>query len=44
MALTAPILFWLNGLYLRVTGVLARAAADEEETGWRRRSAARSSR
>jgi hypothetical protein len=36
MALTAPILFWLNGLYLRVTGALARADADEIETGWRR--------
>ena len=30
-------LFWLNGLYLRVTGVLARLAADEEEADWRRR-------
>jgi hypothetical protein len=38
MAVTAPILIWLNGLYLRVTGILARAAADEEETGgWSRR-------
>ena len=25
MALTAPVLIWLNGLYLRVTGILARA-------------------
>ena len=37
MALTAPILIWLNGLYLRVTGILARAEADEEESGWSRR-------
>jgi hypothetical protein len=37
MALFAPVLFWLNGLYLRVTGVLARLAAEEEETGWHRR-------
>ena len=36
MALFSPVLFWLNGLYLRVTGVLARLAADEEETGWHR--------
>ena len=36
MALTAPMLIWLNGLYLRVTGALARAAADEQESGWRR--------
>jgi hypothetical protein len=37
MVLTAPILIWLNGLYLRVTGILARAQADEDESGWRRR-------
>ena len=37
MALTAPVLLWLNGLYLRVTGVFARVEADEEEGGWRRR-------
>jgi hypothetical protein len=37
MAIFSPVLFWLNGLYLRVTGVLARLAEDEEETGWRRR-------
>ena len=37
MVLTAPILIWLNGLYLRVTGILARAEADEEESGWSRR-------
>jgi hypothetical protein len=36
MAATAPILIWLNALYLRVTGAVARAEADEEETGWRR--------
>jgi hypothetical protein len=38
MAIFAPVLFWLNGLYLRVTGVFARLAADEGETGWRRRA------
>jgi hypothetical protein len=37
MALFSPALFWLNGLYLRVTGVLARLEADEEEAGWQRR-------
>jgi hypothetical protein len=37
MALFSPVLFWLNGLYLRVTGILARLAAEEEETGWHRR-------
>jgi hypothetical protein len=37
MAIFSPVLFWLNGLYLRVTGVLARLAEDEEETGWHRR-------
>jgi hypothetical protein len=37
MVLTAPILLWLNGLYLRVTGILARAEADEDESGWSRR-------
>ena len=37
MALFAPILFWLNGLYLRVTGIMARLEAEEEETGWHRR-------
>ena len=37
MAIFAPALFWLNGLYLRVTGVLARLAEDEEEADWRRR-------
>jgi hypothetical protein len=37
MAVTAPILIWLNNLYLRVTGILARAAADEDESGWSRR-------
>jgi len=30
MALFAPVLFWLNGLYLRVIGVL-RAGEDDEE-------------
>jgi hypothetical protein len=37
MAAFSPVLFWLNGLYLRVTGVLARLAEDEDEAGWRRR-------
>jgi hypothetical protein len=37
MVLTAPALIWLNGLYLRVTGILARAEADEDESGWSRR-------
>jgi len=35
MALFAPALFWLNGLYLRVTGVLT--ANDEEDSGRRLR-------
>jgi hypothetical protein len=33
----SPFLYWLNGLYLRVSGVLARLEADEREAGWRRR-------
>jgi hypothetical protein len=37
MGLFSPVLFWLNGLYLRVTGVLARLAEDEDESGWHRR-------
>jgi hypothetical protein len=37
MALFAPVLFWLNGLYLRVSGVLAQLVAEQEETGWHRR-------
>ena len=37
MALFSIVLFWLNGLYLRVTGVIARLEAEEEETGWQRR-------
>ncbi|MGH2950667.1 MAG: hypothetical protein ACRDKX_01315 [Solirubrobacterales bacterium] len=37
MALFSPALFWLNGLYLRVTGVLARLEADQDEAGWHRR-------
>ena len=36
MAAFSPILFWLNGLYLRVTGVLDRLEADEEDAGWHR--------
>jgi ABC-type dipeptide/oligopeptide/nickel transport system permease component len=37
MAAFAPALFWLNGLYLRVSGVLARLEEDEEDSDWRRR-------
>ncbi|MQA74101.1 MAG: hypothetical protein GEU88_07155 [Solirubrobacterales bacterium] len=37
MAAFALALFWLNGLYLRITGVLARLAEDEREADWRRR-------
>lgn len=37
MALLSPALFWLNNLYLRVSGVLDRLAEDEEESGWHRR-------
>jgi ABC-type proline/glycine betaine transport system permease subunit len=37
MALFSPFLFFLNNLYLRVTGVLDRLAEDEEESGWQRR-------
>jgi hypothetical protein len=33
MALFAPVLFWLNGLYLRVIGVLG-AGEDDEERRW----------
>jgi hypothetical protein len=38
MVLFANVLFWLNGLYLRVTGVAARREADLRETGWQRRA------
>src|SRR6266516_1831902 len=34
MALFAPVLFWLNGLYLRVIGVLGE---DDEERRWHTR-------
>lgn len=37
MALFSPVLFWLNFLYLRVSGVLARLEEDELESGWQRR-------
>src|SRR5688500_15740986 len=37
MLVVATFLVWLNGLYLRVTGVLRRLEADEEEGEWRRR-------
>ena len=36
MALFAPVLFWLNGLYLRVIGVLG-AGEDDEERRWHTR-------
>ena len=38
MALFSPVLFWINGLYLRVTGVMARLDEDEREVGWHRRA------
>jgi hypothetical protein len=37
MALFTPALFWLNNLYLRVTGVFERIAEDELDAGWQRR-------
>jgi hypothetical protein len=37
MATFAPVLFWLNNLYLRVTGVLERLEEEELEFGWERR-------
>ena len=37
MLVGATFLFWLNGLYLRVTGVIRRLEADEDEADWRRR-------
>ena len=37
MALFSPALFWLNNLYLRVTGVFERLEEDEREAGWQRR-------
>jgi hypothetical protein len=37
MAAFSPVLFWLNNLYLRVTGVLDRLDEDEEEADWQRR-------
>ena len=37
MALFSPVLFWLNNLYLRVTGIARRLEEDEREAGWRRR-------
>jgi ABC-type dipeptide/oligopeptide/nickel transport system permease component len=37
MVVYSPLLFWLNGLYLRVTGVLDRFDEEEEEPEWRRR-------
>ena len=37
MALFTPALFWLNALYLRVTGIWARIQAEQEEFGWSRR-------
>jgi hypothetical protein len=37
MAAFSTALFWLNNLYLRVTGVWARLEEDELEAGWQRR-------
>lgn len=37
MAAFSPALFWLNNLYLRVTGVFERLSEDEREAGWQRR-------
>ncbi len=37
MALFSPVLFWLNFLYLRVSGALDRLEQDELESGWQRR-------
>ena len=37
MVVFSPALFWLNGLYLRVTGTLRRLEQEERESGWRRR-------
>jgi len=37
MAAFTPALFWLNNLYLRVTGVFERLEQDELESGWERR-------
>jgi hypothetical protein len=37
MIAVSPFLFWLNGLYLRITGVMDRVEADEDEAEWRRR-------
>jgi hypothetical protein len=35
MALFAPVLFWLNGLYLRVTGVIRPGDDEDDEPGHR---------
>ena len=37
MVAFSPMLFFLNNLYLRITGVLDRLIEDEEEAEWRRR-------
>jgi hypothetical protein len=37
MAAFSPVLFWLNNLYLRVTGVFDRLDQDEEDAEWQRR-------
>jgi hypothetical protein len=37
MVAFSPALFWLNNVYLRVTGVLERLEEDELESGWQRR-------
>lgn len=36
MVVFSPVLFWLNGLYLRVTGVFDRVDEDELESEWHR--------
>jgi hypothetical protein len=37
MAAFSPVLFWLNNLYLQVTGVFERLDEDEDEAEWQRR-------
>lgn len=37
MALSASVLAWLNGLYLRISGARGALEKEEEESGWRRR-------
>jgi hypothetical protein len=37
MVAFSPVLVWLNWLYLRITGVIARIEYDARESGWTRR-------